>query len=489
MYHHASQSAIYAGLCGAATAFIPSLSYAQPSSTDQIITSSTFVPFLLGCITGAALTGVVGLIASQVLAHKDNPADSAPMFEFGSAVQGNHFEERTQRVQELLGKKNTPQSAKTFSQENAEPAAAKLAARLPQIASSKTTFEQQQQADHFSSDYEQIAANYVSQQSFKEKMAARARGVAEVLGERLGKDKFEGLPIIERADGSVGDVGTGWWNARFGDSVRHVGAAIQEENVADDGSTVYMPQMELSAQIQELPALQAPQQKAQQRPVAQPEGYAVRTHTQEEQRRARVMRATEISRHVAQVELPTYPEQRTSQDLDHSDVWERALAAMGEKIAQYQNTSPGVALHQDTEQFSAPEPTPASISPATNNSNDRTNFIPYKVPANHPEVVDTDTYVDYLIKEEFSHNASGLAKKTSHDYLQLIEGGSQVLSSSTSLRGTEHASQSVSKSQTGKTQTSKNNLGKTSTGVLTNKSKSGGYKPRHMARVAQAKEA
>ena len=36
----------------------------------------------------------------------------------------------------------------------------------------------------------------------------------------------------------------------------------------------------------------------------------------------------------------------------------------------------------------------------------QTAFIPFKVPGGHPGVVDTESYVDYLIEDEFSKNSS-----------------------------------------------------------------------------------
>ena len=56
-----------------------------------------------------------------------------------------------------------------------------------------------------------------------------------------------------------------------------------------------------------------------------------------------------------------------------------------------------------------------------------TAFIPFKAPGNHPEVVDRDSYVDYLLEDEFSHNESKVARKSSHNYLKVLEGGSQTL--------------------------------------------------------------
>jgi len=59
------------------------------------------------------------------------------------------------------------------------------------------------------------------QETFAERMTNRARGVADLLSERLTSDMMAGVPIIARADGSVGDVGTTWWDK-----------AMEEDNVS-----------------------------------------------------------------------------------------------------------------------------------------------------------------------------------------------------------------------------------------------------------------
>lgn len=62
-------------------------------------------------------------------------------------------------------------------------------------------------------EYGEVATSYVAKKSFRERMEVRARGVADVLSERLDRNPMEGIPVIERADGSVGDVGANWWDS------------------------------------------------------------------------------------------------------------------------------------------------------------------------------------------------------------------------------------------------------------------------------------
>ncbi len=254
-------------------------------------------------------------------------------------------------------------------------------------------------ASHVALDYEDIAENYVRHGSWQEKLAARARGVRDVLAERLGTDRFEGLPIIERADGSVGDVGTSWWNARLSQSVRAVG--------------------DLDARVPPIDALEVPSwMEGMSRPATSKQASA----TPRPSARAR-SRAAIIARSVAEVDQGVYPERRSAVDLDHKDVWEEALAAMSERIEQAQAAPVFVAAASESDASSASE---RMAQP--------TRFIPFKAPAGHPEVVDTETYVDYLISEEFSRNSSQAARRSSRNYLHVIEGGSQAIKSTASLK-------------------------------------------------------
>ncbi len=250
---------------------------------------------------------------------------------------------------------------------------------------------------HASSDYEDVAQNYVRRENFLERMAQRARGVREVLAERFDRDPFEDLPVIERADGTVGDVGTGWWNARLGDSVVYVGgkpAAQVASDELDDTQSLHVPRWmgDVSPKPTHRGVVPSPRPNA-----------------------AAKARAAVIAQSVAEVDQGMFPAKRSASELDHDDMWEQALSAMGERLEQMTPATPfagdaigGIETIDDPEGLEGP-----------------TSFIPFRTPAGHPEVVDTETYVDYLIDDEFSHNRSQAARKSSRDYLRVIEGGSQ----------------------------------------------------------------
>lgn len=139
---------------------------------------------------------------------------------------------------------------------------------------------------HSTNDYAQIAENYTKLLSWRERTVARAKGAAAVLLERLGQDPMDGLPIIERADGTVGDVGTSWWTK-----------AVGEESITRDFGIA-----EIDAE-------------------AIPEDFT--NH------------AADISSRISYVDQGVFPEKRTIDELEHVDDWTLALAAMDEHLARH----------------------------------------------------------------------------------------------------------------------------------------------------------
>ena len=167
---------------------------------------------------------------------------------------------------------------------------AKLSAKKSQVVS--TTAEgvlpvrAKKAPAHSTNDYAQIAENYTKLLSWRERTVARAKGAAAVLLERLGQDPMDGLPIIERADGTVGDVGTAWWTK-----------AVGEESITRDFGIA-----EIGAE-------------------AIPEDFT--NH------------AADISSRISYVDQGVFPEKRTIDELEHADDWTLALAAMDEHLARH----------------------------------------------------------------------------------------------------------------------------------------------------------
>lgn len=55
--------------------------------------------------------------------------------------------------------------------------------------------------------------------TYAERQANRKRGVFSLLSERLGSNMMNDIPVIERADGTVADIGTSWWSDTMGNTM------------------------------------------------------------------------------------------------------------------------------------------------------------------------------------------------------------------------------------------------------------------------------
>ncbi len=215
----------------------------------------------------------------------------------------------------------------------------------------------------------------------RDRMAARAKGVRQVLAERIGSDAFEGVPMITRADGSSVDVTPSWFDQTLAPalaSITGITGRLEDtapQDFSDAGTRVPTP-------------------------AVAADGDA---------------RSSYIARHVAEVNVGMFPERRSGDELEHEDVFEEALAAMGETLGQqqapvFQDVVGGPSTIDDPDGMEGP-----------------TGFIPFRVPAAHPEVVDTESYIDYLLRDELSQNDSSAIRRSSHTYLRVIEGGTNPM--------------------------------------------------------------
>lgn len=259
-------------------------------------------------------------------------------------------------------------------------------------------------ADHVARDYGDVAENYVHCETFRNRMASRAQGVASVLRDRIGSTRMDGLPIITRPDGSVGDVGTGWWTRAVGsDSIAGRVAFVDDDAIPSDFTDLSMRSMSAMPSYDALSASESLSSAA------------------DDERAARATRSNAILNRVAFVDEGVYPEKRSVGDVEGDDVWESALTALDERIAAQSPAAQGVTSFSDTVGDSDTIDEPDGMAADTQ-------FIPFRTPAGHPEVVDTDTYVNYLIGEEFSRNSSNAVRRTSRDFLRMIEGGTSSTS-------------------------------------------------------------
>ena len=413
------RSAVVAGLMGASAMGAPVQAYGLALADGTKVGLLTG-DFLLGLIAGAASCGAVTLavnLASNrakerkaeqdildnttVTLRKDDlaaaQAQSRPVQREVAASQAAEQHAAQQAAESHIAPQAEPQVAAPRARramvlpeiDPVKPAAApvKQASAPAKAASSVSTdathapaAQTKRAARHEATDLADIATNYVERQTKATRAKSRARGVKALLAERMSRGMFDDLPVIQRADGTVGDVGTDWWNFKMGNSVKNDFSDLN--TAADEGLDI-----DMTGEHNKLQSYKSDN--------AQLEGAA---------------RIAYISRGIAEVDEGVFPERRDPKELDSEDLWDQAMKSMEKR---------GRELPQPFERITADSAEDKREQEAP------TQVIPFRVPAGHPEIVDTATYVDYLIGQEFDKNTSQAVRQTSRDYLRVIEGGSQ----------------------------------------------------------------
>ena len=358
--------AIFAGLSGAAA-------WAGPTAASAATVSGTFpVPsagmsFVAGALVGAVVASGTSVVMSRVLDARDAARVSA-----GGASAGESATDAA----------SAPASASSSAK-----------ASVKCVPSRDWKSEGADGPAPQPADLVDVAEDYVRGITRAGRVAARAKGVAGVLAERLGSSRMEGLPVIERADGSVADLGESWW----------------DDAMATEGMSVAAPSMSFSASEEA--------ERPERRPSANAEVAA---------RVAPVAEEAEGSGGVPAAAKSVSAAAEDTADLKREDLWAVALAALDDKFEEQiaigpesQDVAFGVG-DDDHDPLDEPE----GLEPVTR-------FMPFRPQAGHPEVDDTDSYVDLLIDQEFSRNRSDVArdsarkvaKRFKRSYLKVIDGG------------------------------------------------------------------
>ena len=383
--------AVLAGLMGMVALAAPQTAHALSlQEASDFVLASPERAFALGVASGALAVGVAcGAICAVRARSRRNEEQVAAGF---APVAGTSEFSSTDLDEKPAADAPKPRHMRVVqAPEPAAEAAVSAAAQVPVVPS------------HATNDYGQIAVNYVNRITFRERMACRAKGVAAALSGRIGSDMMDGLPVIERADGSVGDVGTSWWTTEVGRERIDANTGF----AADEVAQISIPSS-FSADAART-ALEA---------------------ARKQQSRSR----TDIASRLAFIDEGVFPEHRSAAEAATDD-WEQALRSMEENLAADPETP-----NQDPIEFIDAVGNSETLDEPDNMEPD-TSFIPFRTPAGHPEVVDTDSYVDYLIEDEFGRNSSKAARRTSRRYLRILEGGTSAtgtsmrhLSGSTNVR-------------------------------------------------------
>lgn len=382
--------AVLAGLMGTVALAAPQTAHALSlQEAADFVLASPERAFALGVAGGALAVGVAcGAVCAARAHSRRNEQQVAASF---APVAGTSEFPSTDLDEKPSADAPRPRHLRVVEASPEPEAPAQASASAPVAPS------------HATDDYGQIAENYVNRISFRERMARRAEGVAAALSDRIGSGMMDGLPVIERADGSVGDVGTSWWTTEVGRERIDANTGF----AADEVAQISIPSS-FSADAART-ALEA---------------------VREQQSRSRV----DIASRLAFIDEGVFPEHRSVAEAATDD-WEQALRSMEENLAADPETP-----NQDPIEFIDAVGNSETLDEPDNMEPD-TSFIPFRTPAGHPEVVDTESYVDYLIEDEFGRNSSKAARRTSRRYLRILEGGTSAtgtgmrhLSGSTNVR-------------------------------------------------------
>lgn len=489
-----SSHAVVCGLVCASTVVFPPLACAQAPAqgNPSLLLSEAYMNFGLGFLAGVGISGLITTIGIMIYAHRlevraaEDIEFETCVFTPSRATSAASADVSTNGYASAPTSKNAPvaatspaattspavTSAPTFTStpasapapavpescgvlSQASSSANSLRARLSQIpqvdapiashpdtskasqqASQKSEQQASQKASHLTNSLEDFAEHYAQHESFKERMMTRAQGVREILSSRLSKNRYSDIPVIERADGSVGDVGEAWWSACVdeelqktgklaGSPVAQVAGSVSAVTASAPTPAASTPARAPQASAPATPAASAPASK---KPAAYPQ----------------LSQGQRIARSIAEVDEGIYPMRREVEDLEKKDLFEEALRAMGDAMTADQAKAP---IFADSIGGSSTIDEVDDIEAATA-------FIPFKVPPAHPEIHDTKSYIDYLIEDEFrrskqqKHRALTHAASERYDYdapasrphafeshtsephapmLRVIEGGSQAL--------------------------------------------------------------
>lgn len=240
-------------------------------------------------------------------------------------------------------------------------------------------------------DYEQLAEAYVEKKTFKERMLARSRGVQSVLYERLSATKQEmmdDIPVIRRADGSIGDVGESWWDEALAEDKN--GASFNEDFGIDEPTCFETLEGHDAYTDASVSAGFAMIDNGKSN---LPSSFSPRL----------VPERSEISSRVADPFVPTSKNVESDSCLRKVDTWQQALAAMDRKIDDNLITGAPQPVFLDVVGNSDTLDEPDGLE-------DVTHFLSFKAPGGHPEITDTASYVNFLVENEFEAKSKGFGK-------------------------------------------------------------------------------
>lgn len=433
--------AVYAGVAGALAWGTPACAQALTVLGQDVPVENPGVAFVAGCAVGAlvasgtslALTHRVASRVAREVAEERVPAwhtaEAAPVqADWSADACENASESQVDEAPRAPRAAHAAHVAQTSGARQAAPAQQTAGVHQAVPVYQKNPAGQVPSSD----DYADVAEAYVHSRTVAERMRSRARGVAEVLSERLSASRMSGIPVIERADGSVGDVGEPWWDEAV---AAHEGVASELRPEAPAPAPV--PSSPAPAAQPVAPAWAEPQERtyASAAPAAAGPAPAAAAPAVASQA-TRVMPSRDIiSARIASPALDVAPGGSAPADVttgaasaadrrwdeEHQDLWAVALEALDER---YQEQI-GMGPDPDPEPVFSDDLGDGATLDEPDGLERSTKFMTFRPQAGHPEVTDADSYVNLLIRQEFakSRSAHRLARRSFREHLKVIDGG------------------------------------------------------------------
>lgn len=289
MVSNRKSPAIFAGLVGVTTFFVPLPAHALSLPIDvpfefpfnfQDFIGSPTAYFVLGCVAGAALSGSIVMAVektrqdklaqhiregaqdarrlvrnaqlqeqqeqaqeepTQHIDHDEAAAEAAVQEGSAQATEPAQAAVAAQQVRQPIVEAPVPQQPSAAAEQSQpqqpamrpRPSASMLDALLPRIdgdlgapAAVSSAPAQQSQVHGTAAAQHTAGAQPAPAQpaaaprsTYAERQRNRRRGVRSLLTERLGSSMMDDIPVITRADGTVADIGTDWWDRTMGNTI------------------------------------------------------------------------------------------------------------------------------------------------------------------------------------------------------------------------------------------------------------------------------
>lgn len=362
----ARHAAVIAGLGIAGMVAVPRSAVAwEGAALSAAIADMPIAAFAVGVVGGFAIGGIAYFVTQN---GQIRPAK----------LDGKHFAEYVDELNRDRAVQNTAVTARSAKHMrlDVEPTLPPVGAHARtgrHFASQADAFSPQTLEDRVPSpeivDYADVAQSYVANERQEKKKAARARGVAAVLLDRIEQKSF---PTIARGAAKI-ENSDSWW--------------VDIEPVTPNVTAVSAPEPEL-------PALTKQEKLALARENA-----------------AKRQAAEKITRAVPLVDQGVYPERRSAEELDDGeDLWTTALAAMDELIpsAAFSDTVGNVETIDEPDGLELP-----------------TEFLNLETHERVREFYDASAFVDFAVGNDVSQPTVAVEMQQGAGFLKVIEGGSQ----------------------------------------------------------------